>query len=77
MRRQQGLHVSTASHLRARWLKSLTQFSPQVISPVLAVLRDSLAYLSEIEVIETRYCCYTRMMNRIPLAASLIPTLLG
>ena len=29
MRHQQGLHFSTASHLRVRWLKTLAQFSPQ------------------------------------------------
>jgi hypothetical protein len=26
---QQGLHFSTVSHLRVRWLKALAQFSPQ------------------------------------------------
>ena len=29
VRHQQGLHFSTASHLRVRWLKALAQFSPQ------------------------------------------------
>ena len=29
VRHQQGLHVSTASHLRVRWLKAFAQFSPQ------------------------------------------------
>ena len=29
VRHQQGLHFSTASHLRVRWLKPLVQFSPQ------------------------------------------------
>src|SRR6476469_3031919 len=29
VRHQQGLHVSTASHLRVRWFKTLAQFSPQ------------------------------------------------
>src|SRR6476646_1069409 len=29
MRHQQGLHFSTASHLRVRWLKAFAQFSPQ------------------------------------------------
>jgi hypothetical protein len=28
VRHQQGLHFSTASHLRVRWLKALAQFSP-------------------------------------------------
>src|SRR6185312_13588595 len=29
VRHQQGLHVSTASHLWVRWLKAFAQFSPQ------------------------------------------------
>jgi hypothetical protein len=29
VRHQQGLHFSTSSHLRVRWLKALAQFSPQ------------------------------------------------
>ena len=29
VRHQQGLHFSTASHLRVRWFKPLVQFSPQ------------------------------------------------
>ena len=29
MRHQQGLHFSTTSHLRVRWLKALAQFSPK------------------------------------------------